>query len=176
MIRLKRAVLPPPLSLLLLVVFIESEITLNFEKSREFEFLIQQEDGKSRFVSWGEINKKRKERGDVKRKSGRGKSAVGWQKGRERNLADRAPVTGRRLTDVFQFARPFTDRQKRSLFCKLQIAAAVSPLLPAWKNASPAILSPSIHSFPTRFEIGNELFIFPRQLSSPRESTLTNVH
>lgn len=50
MIRLKRAVLPPPLSLLLLVVFIESEITLNFEKSREFEFLIQQEDGKSRVI------------------------------------------------------------------------------------------------------------------------------
>lgn len=73
---------------------------------------------------------KRKGRGDVKRKAGREKSVVGRQKGRERNLADRAPVTGRRLTDVFQFARPFTDRQKRSLFCKLQIAAAVSQVLP----------------------------------------------
>lgn len=98
---------------------------------------------RSRFRSKIRLEIKKKERNAVTL-SGRGKSAVGRQKGRERNLADRAPVTGRRLTDVFQFARPFTDRQKRPLFCKLQIAAAVSRVLlpPAWKNASPAILLP----------------------------------
>lgn len=101
---------------------------------------------------------KRKGRGDVKRKAGREKSVVGRQKGRERNLADRAPVTGRRLTDVFQFARPFTDRQKRSLFCKLQIAAAVSQVLPG-KTHRQRYFPLDLRAH-TDFEIGNGLLIF----------------